>query len=287
MPYRRRSYSRRRGRRSSYTRNASVLGRSRVRKMIEKNYIDKATGAFGNDGTNDYHNIATVNATTGVFSSRRILGDNPALLYWALDTVTSVNADTLKDETCLTKIPQGTSTNTRIGRKIFVKDIMFDLRAQMQAYAAQAAAATTLPAHMSSTYVVVFVLFRHRSSQGNSPLPEDLYVTDGSHLATSVIRNKNHTSTYDVVKTFRRTIKLDWEAQTNEANAPMRGAGQTHLIKKVPINKYVMYKPGGTAGNIADHMDGGLYMAAYLEEYTTTQHQCSVSGYARLNFIDI
>lgn len=289
MP-RTRSYSRRRTRRSQYGQNR-YRNRSRARYgKIEKNFVDKTTAAFGDTGggtPEDYANWAQVNATTLVFSSTRYASKEPRLIVWRQDSLNSlINAN--PSDTCLSFIPQGTSTSTRIGRRIFVKDIMFDLRLGAQMFADESGVGTNGLGAMSKDCFVTLIVFRHRSSQGNPPLPQDLYVTasgvGSTEMPTSLIRNKNATATYDVIKLIKRKISVDWEHQRGTTR--VRGEGQVQVQKSVKVNKYVMYKPNSTLGTISEHMDGGIYVMGFVTT-SQTDHELTVSGYARLNFIDI
>jgi len=206
----------------------------------------------------------------------------PQILLWN-------EARTTEDMTYapITYIAQGTSSNNRIGKRILVKKVMFDLNIHVTGTGSGAPSLTT-PV-IPDSLEVHFALVRHKASAGSLPVNKHLYentsTATGSPQRTSMFRQKNFVTQYEVLKNWIKRVKLDVEAQG--ADGVNRVAETLASVRKtVSVNKYVIYKSDISTGLPEAHQDGGLYLMVWAN-LDAASTQILVQGMARCTFIDV
>jgi len=189
----------------------------------------------------------------------------------------------------ITYIAQGTSSNNRIGKRILVKKVMLDLNIHVTGSgdAKDDPPLLAIPV-MPDSCEVHFALVRHKAAAGSYPINKHLYEnTSSSSTAqrTSMFRQKNYVSQYEVLKNWVKRIKLDVETQG--ADGVNRVCETLATVRKtISVNKYVIYKSDLSTGIPEAHQDGGLYLMCWIN-LDATAIQCMVQGMGRVTFIDV
>lgn len=249
-------------------------------KTLELNYADFKSSAYGLTTGTNHQNLW--NSTVSYSPDIR---DGTSFVVWEEDTTTPS-----RDNAPLTNISQGTSVNSRIGKRILVKDIHISAMVSAVLKDIGVDPSSNLKSYVVPKFFVSFYLVRHRASKGALPNSQELYErVNQAGLAdlTTNLRIKQFTSTYDVIKKWNVVVEVD----------PEMNVGGTHLIasgfkpfsKNIKVNKYVTYNPNSSTGAIADHMDGGLYLGCHVVSEPLVFSQCHIKfqGMARVNFIDV
>jgi len=253
-----------RGRRRSY--------RKKGMKRMEFNYHDSRTRVVESTDIN----LASVTSDTSVAYDASI-NNTPKWILWQEDSEN--NSTSLMP---VTAISQGTSTNTRIGKRILVKKVMFDLN--ITAAATNAGAPSVVNPVIPDTMEIHFALVRHRASSGALPINQHIYEYSGTSSVgrPTIFRQKNYTNQYDVLKSWYKTMKFDVEW-----NGTTRFLEQVKNIKKtISVNKYCIYKSDISTGTPTAHQDGGLYLLVWAN-LDTAEVFLRVNGMSRLTFIDV
>lgn len=255
------------------------MGRRGRGKSMELNYHDIRCRMTD---TSTQKNMADVtNDTTVAYSSG--LTQKPKILLWN-------EVRTTEDMTYapITYIAQGTSSNNRIGKRILVKKVMLDLNIHVIGTGAQADDAPSIETPvMPDSCEVHFALVRHKAAAGSYPVNGHLYENTSSASAqrTSMFRQKNYVSQYEVLKNWVKRIKLDVETQG--ADGVNRVAETLATVRKtISVNKYVIYKSDLSSGIPEAHQDGCLYLMCWINLDATGIH-CTVQGMGRVTFIDV
>jgi len=239
---------------------------------MEVNYHDSRTRVVD---TTDI-NLASVTNDTSV-SYGAAITNLPQWVIWQEDTENNVTS-----KMPITAIEQGTSTNTRIGKRILVKKVMLDMN--ITATASHAGGPDVVDPNIPDTCEVHFALVRHRASSGSLPINQHIYEYSGANNAgrPTIFRQKNYTNQYEVVKTWYKTLRFDVEW-----NGTTRILEQVKNIKKtIYVNKYCIYKSDLSTGTPQSHQDGGLYLLIWAN-LDTTNLLFRVNGMCRTTFIDV
>lgn len=264
------------GRRRFSGRRMGKRGRGR---SMELNYHDvrcRVTDTATQKALADVTNDTTVSWSAS-------LTNTPKILLWN-------EIRTTEDMTYapITYIVQGTSSNNRIGKRILVKKVMFDLNVHVAGVGTNIAdPPNNMVPVMPDRMEVHFALVRHRAAAGSYPVNKHIYenTSTATPQRTSMFRQKNFTSQYEVLKNWTKSIKLDVETQG--ADGVNRVAETMVSIRKtVSVNKYVIYKSDLSTGIPEAHQDGGLYLMAWLN-IDGTALQTLLQGMARVTFIDV
>lgn len=249
-------------------------------KTLELNYADFKSSAYGSTASVNHKNMWAT-GTTYVEDLR----DGSAFVVWEQDsTVPS------RENAPLTNITQGTSVNSRIGKRILVKDINISGMVTAVYKDVGVDPASNLKNYVVPKFYVYFYLVRHRASKGSYPNAGELYERvnqAGVSDLTTNLRVKQFTTTYDIVKKWMLVVEVDPEM--NVAGTHLVGSGFKPFTKNIKVNKYVTYNPNASTGAIPDHMDGGLYLGCHVCSEPLVFSQCHLKfqGMARVNFIDV
>lgn len=249
--------------------------RRRGMKKMEVNYIDHRSTVT--DKSSHVNLIDIDNDTTLAYSNN--VSNLPKWVLWQEQSSTNQTI-----YLAVSGIEQGTSTNTRIGKRVLIKKAMFDLNIQLQAATAEnpSSDAPNLP----DSIEVHFALVRHRAASGSLPVNEHIYEYSrtGSAGRPTIFRQKNYTSQYEVIKTWYKNLKLDVE--WNGISTQRVAEAVRNVKKTVAVNKYCIYKSNLSAGTPTAHQDGGLYLMTW-SNLLTDKFTIHVNGMCRVTFIDV
>lgn len=185
------------------------------------------------------------------------------------------------DSCALTHISQGDATENRTGRKIFISKIHFsqNLNSQLDRVVTTSTAndpnEQVLNAKPYNSITWHFCLIRHVASQGTIPDPSKIYlpystgggITPASDVwhGISMLRDRRYTSSYEVIKHWKRKITLDQVAVSAETAST---AGNAQIEKVVKVNRYVQYFPNEADGTVGKTSDGALYLLCWVQNDT-------------------
>lgn len=253
--------------------------RRKIGRSMELNYHD-VRARISNTATMKL--LADVTNDTSVAYSVT-LTNAPKILLWNEDRTSG-------DMTYapITYIAQGTSSNNRIGKRILVKKVMFDLNIHVTGSGQNVGNPPSLVNPVMPDQIEVhFALVRHKAAAGSYPVNKHLYenTSTGDAQRTSMFRQKNFVSQYEVLKNWIKRIKLDIETQSTD-NLNRIAESLSSVRKTVAINKYVVYKSDQSSGIPEAHQDGGLYLMTWVN-LDSTALQIMVQGMARCTFIDV
>lgn len=249
-------------------------------KSMELNYHDIRCRVLNNSTQKSLADVT--NDTTVAYGVK--LTNAPQILLWN-------ETRTTEDMTYapITYIAQGTSSNNRIGKRILVKKVMLDLNISVTGTGTAKGDAPSLDNPvMPDNCEVHFALVRHKAAAGSYPVNRHLYENTSSSETpqrTSMFRQKNYVSQYEVLKNWTKRIRLDVETQgADGVNRVCEGLASVR--KTISINKYVIYKNDLSTGIPEAHQDGGLYLMCWIN-LDSTAIQCLVQGMGRVTFIDV
>lgn len=232
---------------------------------------------------------------TGFFdtASRTSIDDSPRFVGFR-STPANTSALVTIDDCALTAIPLGTNVNTRIGRKILVKNIAISGKV----YAASATAnevpsgapdtvrTTQVYSHLFQQGICHMALVCHAANQGAAANPLQLYVSMNSggdtNEGVTMHRQKDFTASYKILKKWKR--KIVWLQY--DSGAVQGSRGYAVMDKVVRVNKLVSYYPSDVNGTVGGTADNVLYLAVWFEQMHADASGAA-SIMARVNFYDV
>lgn len=170
------------------------------------------------------------------------------------------NCDTTGTITLIATIPQGTSVNQRVGKKVMLKSVQF--RGLIRAKAATTTA--------DAAFLIIY------DARPTGALPA---ITDVLDTATAASFNNDTNS-----DRFRILKRRDFTVCGN-VTTPSTGQEAKTADFFLKINKPSVFKAAGT-GAIADISDGALYLVTVGNQAAGTG-ACELAGGFRTRYIDV
>jgi len=179
--------------------------------------------------------------------------------YVDLASATYAN-DTTGTITLIATIPQGTSVNQRVGKKVIIKSVQF------RGYSRVGSTGTTA----DGTNLVVY----DRRPTGSLPAISD--ILDSASSAS--FNNDANSGRFQILK------RVDWVLTGNSAT-PATGNEILNADFYLKVGKPSVFKAAGT-GAIADISDGALYFVSVGNIAAGTNAPFTLGGF-RTRFIDV
>jgi len=247
----------------AYIRSARAVANSYARRRrrsrkgayrLEQNYVEFKHSAAnvngGGYGTNDDTHAQSTQLTTV-----------PQLVNLNKD------ADQMTTPSNLCNIPRGTSVNTRVGRRIWLKSV-------------QLSGNMTLTAGAASISSVVFnvALCKYRDCDKRKPTIGDIF-----HETFPPMRKVEHMSDYQILKIWKKTVKLDFEVDT--AGTSYVGTATVPFTCFKKINSMVEFTPDSDSPiTSADIEKNHMFFVAWT---STDSGTSTLNFLCRLRYIDM
>lgn len=260
--------------------------RQKYEKRMELNYKDyyHSTVSQSVPGTALQGFFGTVGSPS--------IDDSPRFVGFH-DTPANTTVPPTIDDCNLTGIHLGTNIHTRVGRKVLVKDITVCGKVYLGAVTADEVPNQTdiVPSvqnysHVQQHGIVHMALLCHRACQGTTPNPGMVYesMNFGSdlHEGTTMLRNKDFTSSYLILKKWtKKIVWLNWDDVGSQGSR-----GFAVMDKRIKVNKIVSYYPNNPTGTVAGISDNALYLMVWADQVHPT-FAGAASLMVRVNFYDI